>query len=113
MHLLLILILLALVFPGFVRGVFQIIAIIILLAILMTWFSPPSRAETVWCSITSQGYRVCSGNEGYQSFETQSQGYTAELVRWPLADCLDTHWRAKQVQQNPPITPIYGAPRPA
>ena len=33
-------------------------------------------AQTVTCSTSSQGYRVCQGPHGWRSFETQRQGMT-------------------------------------
>ena len=36
----------------------------------------PALAETLYCSTSFQGYRVCDDGHGYRSFEWQWQGMT-------------------------------------
>jgi hypothetical protein len=38
--------------------------------------SGPALAETLYCSTSFQGYRVCQGANGYRSFENNWQGMT-------------------------------------
>jgi hypothetical protein len=51
----------------------------------------PARAETVYCSTSFQGYRICSGPGGYRStewdrdgmlFEEDSDGNRWTTSRW-------------------------------
>jgi hypothetical protein len=45
-------------------------------AILVAIAVTPAPADSVTCSTTFQGYRVCQGPDGYRSTETQRQGMT-------------------------------------
>jgi hypothetical protein len=45
-------------------------------AILVLIAASPSLAETLTCSTSFQGYRICQGSGGYRSTETQWQGMT-------------------------------------
>ena len=47
----------------------------VFLILALIWVSAAS-AETLTCSTSFQGYRVCQGPGGYRSTETQWQGMT-------------------------------------
>jgi hypothetical protein len=63
-------------------------------AILIVIAASPTLAETLACSTSFQGYRVCSGPGGYRSTETQWQGMTigqdSDGSRWTTSRWRDT-----------------------
>jgi hypothetical protein len=49
---------------------------VIVIMIVTLASSSPALAQTVTCSTSFQGYRVCSSPDGYKSTEWQWQGFT-------------------------------------
>ena len=64
----------------------------VLIAVVFVSVSGPALAETLFCSTSFQGYRVCDDGHGYRSTEWQWQSMTlgqdSDGNRWTTS-----HWQ--------------------